>query len=222
MRRKNVALDAEADERKKKDEDTDGDSEGLGRELEHDAEPDSEAQGEETESVDNGAVADFGGERLDVGEGVVDGFAEVLEGSHELRDENEAQQDENSEGDFAGERGVDGANPFGVLKNGREDELDGAGGEGGKASDEEEGAGDAKLDVVRLPGAGDFVDEMGRPDETLIGNGVRVRGLGRGVFGGHGIPGQGGGAGAGVFALAEAGNEAFALLDLGFAGFFGG
>lgn len=194
----------------------------MGRELEHDAEPDSEAESEEAESVDNGAVADFGRERLDVSKGVVDGFAEVLEGSHELRNENEIQQDENSKGDFAGERGVDGADPLGVLENGCEDELDGAGGKGGKATDEEEGAGEVELDVARLSGAGDFVDQMGRPDEAFVGDGVRVRGFGCGVFGGHSVPGQGGGASAGVFALAEASNEAFALLDLGFAGFFGG
>jgi len=194
----------------------------LGRELEHDAEPDGEAESEEAEGVDNGTVADLGRERLDVGEGVVDGFAEVLEGSHELGDENEVQQDKNPEGDFAGERGVDGADPLGVLENGCEDELDGAGGKGGKATDEEEGAGEAELDVAWLPGASDFVDQVGRPDEAFVGDGVRIRGFGRGIFGGHGIPGQGGGASAGVFALAEAGDEVFALLDLGFAGFFGG
>lgn len=139
-----------------------------------------------------------------------------------MGDENEVQQDKNPEGDFAGERGVDGANPLGVLKNGREDELDGAGGKSSKATNEEEGAGEAELDVARLPGAGDFVDQVSRPDEAFVGDGVRIRGFGRGVFGGHGIPGQGGGASAGVFALAEASNETLALLDLGFAGFFGG
>lgn len=79
-RRKNVALDTEADEREEEDKDTDGDGEGLRREFEHDAEPDSETESEEAEGIDDGAVADLGRERLDVGEGVVDGFAEVLEG----------------------------------------------------------------------------------------------------------------------------------------------
>lgn len=74
---------------------------------------------------------------------------------------------------------------------------------------------------MRLPGAGDFFDEMSWPDETFVGDGVRVRGFGLGVFGGHGVPGQSGSAGARVFALAEASDEAFALLDLGFASFFG-
>lgn len=217
-----VALDAETDEWEKEDEDANDDGEDLGRELEHDAEPDGEIESEETEGVDDGAVTDFGGERLDVSEGIIDGFAEVLEGFEELRNENKAEQDENPEGDFAGERGVDGANPFGVLEDGDEGELDGAGGESGEATDEEESAGDAELDVVRLPGAGDFFDEVSRPDKAFVGDGIRVRGCGFGVFGGHGVPSQSGGAGARVFALAEASDETFALLDLGLAGFFGG
>lgn len=89
--RDDVALDTEADKREKENEDTDNDGENLGCEFEHDAEPDGEIEGEETEGVDDSAVADLGGEGLDVGEGVVDGFAEVLEGFEELRDENETE-----------------------------------------------------------------------------------------------------------------------------------
>ena len=61
---------------------------------------------------------------------------------------------------------------------------------------------------------------MSRPDEAFVGDGVRV--FGRFGVGGHGAPGQGSGTGARIFTLTEAGDETFTLLDLGFAGFFGG
>lgn len=78
--RKDVFLDAEAEKWREQDDERDEDGEDLSRELEHDAEPDNEVQKEKAEGVDEGAVANFGGEGLDVGEGVVRGFAEVLEG----------------------------------------------------------------------------------------------------------------------------------------------
>ncbi len=60
---------------------------------------------------------------------------------------------------------------------------------------------------------------MSRPDETFVGDWVRIFG---GRVSGSGVPGQGGGGRAGVFALLQAGSEALLLLNLGFAGFFGG
>ncbi len=78
--REDVFLDAEAEKWREQNDEWDEDGEDLSGELEHNSEPDNEVQKEKTEGIDEGAVANFGRERLDVGEGVVRGFAEVLEG----------------------------------------------------------------------------------------------------------------------------------------------
>lgn len=60
---------------------------------------------------------------------------------------------------------------------------------------------------------------MSRPDEAFVGDGI-------GIFGGRvrwgGVPGQGSGGRAGVFALFQASGETLLLLNLSLASFFGG
>lgn len=81
-----------------------------------------------------------------------------------MRNEEEVEEDEDANGDFARGGSVGGADPFEVLEDGDKNQRADTGGEGAETANEEEKAGEAELDVFRAAGAGDFFDEVARPD----------------------------------------------------------
>lgn len=183
--REDILLDAEAEEGCQDDDKAKDDGEDMEWDFgDDDREPDGEVQEEEAEGIDDGAVTDFGGEGLDIGEGVIGGFAEILEGFVDFADENEVEENEETEDDAAGQRGVGGAYPLEILENGDESERDEADGDAAEGAEGEKCADDAELDIFGPASAVDFFDEVAGPDEpgvrdrvVLVGGGLSCGGL---------------------------------------------